>query len=382
MRARADFFIRSTKHLSVLTDIHIIKSALNTDHIIRNPEEEINTDQHLGTQATQHLAKTMETPKAFGFQSATGVKTEALDYRNLSNTTIPIPSTLPAQFVPLTQATIDGVKKFVFFIGYPRSGHSIIGSFMDAHPNMIIAHEFPLFKSLWNTRMPKNLIFNFLYKNSYDELVSGWRGEVNVKNKGYSLALTGLWQATFNDLKVIGNKHGGSTVQLYRQHPKAFLGAMAYLKTTIKVPIHTIHVVRNPFDIIATQTLYMKTGIRGVRIAASEEEKFNNTKFLTEVAMDMLARFSAASKLIKILDLPTLELQSEVLIKDPVHVMKSICGFLGVDCPEYYLKVCKEKTFSSSTKPRNTVVWPQSLIDVVRERLKDNPSFQHYTFSD
>lgn len=335
---------------------------LSSFDIIRSAERVINTNQIMDTKLEQTLT----------------TKAEAL---NSSSNTTPIPSTLPAHFIPLTQSAINGVKKFVFFVGYPRSGHSIIGSFMDAHPNMIIAHEYPLFRTLLSTKMPKNLIFNFLYKNSYDELIEGWRGKINVKNKGYSLALTGLWQATFDDLKVIGNKHGGSTVQLYRRQPKAFLEAMAYLKSTVKIPIQAIHVVRNPFDIIATQTLYMKTGVRGVRIAASEDKKFNDTKLLTEVATDMLGRFSAASKLIDILHLPTLELQSESLIKDPIRVMQSICEFLEVDCPEYYLKACKEKTFSSSTKPRNTVVWPQSLIDVVHKGLEHNPSFQHYAFS-
>ena len=33
-----------------------------------------------------------------------------------------------------------GIKKFVFFAGYARSGHSIIGALMDAHPHVVIAH--------------------------------------------------------------------------------------------------------------------------------------------------------------------------------------------------------------------------------------------------
>ena len=36
----------------------------------------------------------------------------------------------------LSQQDVDGVEKFVFFVGYGRSGSSIIGSMMDAHPNM------------------------------------------------------------------------------------------------------------------------------------------------------------------------------------------------------------------------------------------------------
>ncbi|PSO51862.1 MAG: hypothetical protein BRC34_14235, partial [Cyanobacteria bacterium QH_1_48_107] len=35
----------------------------------------------------------------------------------------------------------QNVDKYCMFIGYPRSGHSLVGSLLDAHPNIIIAHE-------------------------------------------------------------------------------------------------------------------------------------------------------------------------------------------------------------------------------------------------
>ena len=246
---------------------------------------------------------------------------------------------------------------------------------------MIIAHEYPLIGSLFEMKLSKAAIFKALYQKSYDEFISGWRGEVNVRKKGYSLSLRGLWQATFEQLKVIGNKHGGTTVQLYRKKPEAFFRAMEYLKATLKIPIYAIHVVRNPFDMIATQTLYMDTGKAGVRTEASEQNKFNKTKLLSKVALDMIARMKAATELIGILDFPTLEIRSESLIHDPVGVMSSICNFVGVAAIPSYLQACNKRTFSSSTKSRNTVVWPQALIDLIQEQIKDIQSFQHYTFS-
>ena len=38
------------------------------------------------------------------------------------------------------------VKTFCMFIGYPRSGSTLIGSLLDAHPNIIIAHELDVFR--------------------------------------------------------------------------------------------------------------------------------------------------------------------------------------------------------------------------------------------
>jgi len=40
-----------------------------------------------------------------------------------------------------TAALFDKVRTYVMFVGYPRSGHSLIGSLLDAHPNVVIAHE-------------------------------------------------------------------------------------------------------------------------------------------------------------------------------------------------------------------------------------------------
>lgn len=290
------------------------------------------------------------------------------------------PPVLSSRFIPLTQNVMDEVEAFIFFIGYPRSGHSIIGSFMDSHPNMIIAHEFPLFKTLARKRMTKYDIFNTLYRNSYDQLVNGWRGTMNVAKKGYSLSTKGLWQARFTKLKVIGNKHGGSAVQFFRTSPILFLSAMQNLRSVVNVPIRVIHVVRNPFDMIATQTLYMSTGIHGVKENASVTNKFNNTRLLMYYARDMLGRASAVSRMISVLNMSVLEIHNEDLIENPIAVMSSICKFVGVNCSNHFLQICKESTFSSPTKSRNTVVWPNGFIQLIQKRIKDYKFFQRYSF--
>ena len=287
----------------------------------------------------------------------------------------------PRYGVPLTQAVIDKVQKFVLFIGYPRSGHSVIGSFMDAHPNMIIAHEFPLFKTLTYNTMSKKEIFDALYKRSQSDMLVGWRGRKNMLKKGYSLSMIGQWQATFNELKVIGNKHGGSTVQLYRTRTKDFLAAFEYLKVILDIPIYALHVVRNPFDMIATQTLYLDSGKEGVKTQATEERKFDNVTFLRNISMDILGRAEAAAELIDVLKIPTLEIHSEDLILHPMRVMKLVCTFVGVESSNSYLEACKNNTFPFPIKSRNTVVWPQSLINQIHDKIKQIPFFQRYSFS-
>ena len=49
------------------------------------------------------------------------------------------------RFDPSTVVTSDGmfrtVKRLLFFIGHPRSGSSLLGRLLDAHPHITISHE-------------------------------------------------------------------------------------------------------------------------------------------------------------------------------------------------------------------------------------------------
>jgi len=42
--------------------------------------------------------------------------------------------------------TFDNVDRFVMFVGFPRSSHSLVGSLLDAHPEACIAHEMDVLK--------------------------------------------------------------------------------------------------------------------------------------------------------------------------------------------------------------------------------------------
>ena len=47
----------------------------------------------------------------------------------------------------LSENSLDGMK-FVFFFGYDRSGSTVTGRIIDAHPHALIANEFVLFDIL------------------------------------------------------------------------------------------------------------------------------------------------------------------------------------------------------------------------------------------
>ena len=285
-------------------------------------------------------------------------------------------------FQPLDQHQVDKVERFVLFIGYPRSGHSIIGTMLDAHPNIIIAHEFPLMRSLMSEtrrKVTKQGLFNSLYLNSRAELVYGERGESGLKRKGYLLALNNSFHGHFNGkLTIIGNKEGGATAKHYHTHPSEVKDVFRWLENKIEIPLYVLHVVRNPYDMIATHALYA-AGKAGQKYEASETKKLNNPHLLEEAANQILFRARAVVSMQKFLNLNVLLIFHEDMVNEPKQTISRICEFLQVNCTGGYLESCKAKTNHNVSKTRNLVVWTEHLRERVDSEIKHFAFFNKYS---
>lgn len=286
-------------------------------------------------------------------------------------------------FVPLDMAQIENVERFVLFIGYPRSGHSIIGTMMDSHPNMVIANEFPLTRSLMSPALrntvTKQGLFNALYLNSRAEMVYGERGEDGLERKGYLLTMNSSWQGNFSKLRIIGNKEGGATSKHYHAHPSEVISAYKWLQNEIGIPIHVLHVVRNPYDMVATHTLYV-AGDNGHKYNASKTKKLNKPLLVEEVIKQFFFRAKAVASMIQVLNLTVLQLRHEDMVNKPKHTISQVCNFLQVDCSEDYLEACTAKTYRTVSKTRNLVMWTKHLRDRIDSGIKQFYFFNKYTF--
>lgn len=288
-------------------------------------------------------------------------------------------------FQPLDANQVDNVEKFVMFAGYPRSGHSIIGTMLDSHPNMIIANEFPLIASLLSpesrSKVTKQGLFNALYLNSLADMVYGKRGVGGLEKKGYILAMNGSFQGRFSGkLTIIGNKKGGAVGKLYHDDPVKVVAVFNWLKTEVGVPIRVIHVVRNPYDMVATHTLYL-SGEGGHKYAASEDKKLNNPFLIKQVIKQFSFRAMAVTSMTNVLDLDVLLIRHEDLVNDPKKTMTEICEFLDIHCTADYLESCKAKTYPSISRTRDLIEWTQHLQDLVDLQIKQFHFFKGYTFN-
>ena len=102
-----------------------------------------------------------------GAQNTSAGSPTATEMVSRECTYIPPPSP-QRQGRQVPQSVIDRVKTFIFFVGHPCSGHSIVGSLIDSHPHMVISHEYTLFQKLSTGALAptKPEIFNALCKTA------------------------------------------------------------------------------------------------------------------------------------------------------------------------------------------------------------------------
>lgn len=280
----------------------------------------------------------------------------------------------------LSKFVVQDVTQFVFFVGYARSGHSIVASILDAHPHIVISHEYSLFAQWENEpskHSDKSWLFSSLYGSSKKSADDGLRREV-AKKKGYSLAIPGWWQGSFdNTIFVIGDKSGGLTAQVYRRSKQTFKSLYQELKSTVQIPIKVIHVVRNPYDNIATMLLYNTHQKRKVNAS----NQYDNVEKLREQITSYFNQVRSVVDMIQEIPLNVIEIHNSDMIANPKGVMRDVCSKLYIDCSEEYLHMCAETMFVSESKTRNFVKWTPQLIDMVGNHIQSYKHLQRYSFT-
>ena len=295
---------------------------------------------------------------------------------------------LKDNFVPLPQSVINRVKYFVFFVGRAHSGHSIVGSILDSHPHMIVAHEAKIFLQLKNnpTRFTsKATVFNELWRKSYND--SHCNGSLrtsnsnDIKYKGYTLQIAGLHQGTYlSYIDVIGDKNGGNTISLLRQNPSEWKKIFYKLKLLVNIPFKVIFVIRNPYDNIGSAVLY-----HDIKMHMSVIRNSNETFAPHNGLLHHIDRYFAAYQTImdtkKQYKLDLLEVHVKDLIELPNATITKMCNFLGVQCSDNYIRGCNKTLFKSESKMRYKVKWTTESISKVKNYiLKYDKLLRYYSF--
>ena len=289
---------------------------------------------------------------------------------------------LTETFTPLTVKDIEGVETLVLFVGFARSGHSIVGSLLDAHPDIIIAHEYNVLqhiKSVLRRGDSPLTLFNNLYSNSHRNALNGWRSAAKSK-KGYDLSMSrGSWQGRVHRLRVIGDKAGGMAAQQHITDPTKCPYLVDRLNSTIGASVKAIRVLRNPYDIISTTVLYENFGRQGIVQAKNSSQPVKLNQLDGKIHY-FLKLSSDVNRVITECHLTVIDVHSSDLVHNPQAVMRGLCQYLGVQCSVGYVEACAEKVFKQLSKTRSVIEWSQKQIDNVAENIRKYPEFSRYTY--
>lgn len=244
----------------------------------------------------------------------------------------------------------DRVATFCLFIGYPRSGHSLVGAMLNAHRHAVVSHELDAPRLLLAGSTRDGLYARILARAAWFNL----RG--NTSN--YSYQVPNQWQGRFETLRVIGDKRGGSAALWLGQHPDL----LARLRTTTGVPLQLIHVVRNPFDNIAAIARW-----HSMSLDESIDFYFSHCQ-----TTGMLDSFADVAEVMTI--------RHEDLIRGPEPTLAALCAFLDLEHAPDYLADCSSIVFAKPTQPRRRVTWSASQLADVERRARSYPFLDGYAF--
>ena len=279
------------------------------------------------------------------------------------------------------------VKKFVVFVGYSRSGSTIVGSMMDAHPKVIIANENQYMMKWWQgpssePSVSRNKLFPLLCKDSNRSATYGGRAPHHVLRKGYSIGIKSHWQGKYTNLYVIGNKRAEGLTTLFLEDPLGMTIKYNQLSEALNVPIIAIHVIRNPFDMVATRMYYAHKTAYPHTLLAKNVTKLHNDNLMKAEMSQMFALAETVMQMEREFKFNILHIHIEDFVKDADFTIKAMCTYLEVPCPEWYVRSCAESVFPNISRTRELVEWTPENLDLMQERMKRFPFFAGYTYKD
>ena len=229
----------------------------------------------------------------------------------------------------------------VLFVGPARSGHSLVGSLLDAHPEIVIAHELFALRHLQRGVAFAD-VADAIRLNSaiYSELGRG--------ATGYNYAVPGQYQGRAVRLRLIGDKKGNPTAALLCRHPELLE------RLERERPVHLVHVLRNPYDNIAAMARREHTSLEH-----AAELYFATMRNVAEV------KRRAGERVI--------DVYLDDLTAEPKATLRRLLRALGIEeAGEDYLEACASIVFGRPNR-RPAKDWTPELIRRIEAGLADYP---------
>lgn len=264
--------------------------------------------------------------------------------------------------VPFTRKRWKDVTTVALFVGYPRTGASMVGALLDAHPDMAFAQDFNLI-SANAAGFSRDQIFALMLRNSRQFAETGAKGKGHVLGSKYDYAVPSQWQGRYRKLTVVGDKQAPAATKHLTSDP----GVATKLARDLRCRVRMIHMIRNPFDCI--NGIYR---LKGNRRGPGRHPDIRHTIQYFFRLVDAVHQFHREYHA------DILDVRLEELIAGPVESLRRICEFLGVSASEDYLKDCASIVFPAPQSVAD-MKWTPEDIDLVLEKIAEVPFLHGYT---
>ncbi len=249
---------------------------------------------------------------------------------------------------------IDNVREAVFTVGFNRSGSSLIGDLLSAHPNIVISNESGIIRRYVNGEFTsRESLLSFIIKHDMDRTYKG----------NY---IAGQYQDQYDhNIEVVGDKHSPHNTKFLT---KTESNTIEELENFIKLPIKLLFTVRNPYDMVAS----MVNAIRGQKKSLDGNIKraisfftkcsANNMKLIGRVSTDRIFM-----------------IRLEDFIASPEKILANLCDFLSVAKTPEYLSSCAEVVYKMPNIIRNTLNWREEYEKEINALIEKYQFFDGYS---
>jgi hypothetical protein len=244
----------------------------------------------------------------------------------------------------------DQVERYCMFLGHARSGSTLVGAVLTAHPDMVIAHELGAFRYVRHGAS-RNQLFQLLVDR--DRRFA----HLPQQSTGYHYGVPGQWQGRIRDLKVIGDKKAGASTRRLGERPEV----LEKLRKVVRVPLRIVHVTRNPYDNITTMAR------RSGRSLDAAIDRY----FLRSATVERVRASSPADMI---------TVQHEEFVREPAQNLAGLCLFLGVTPDPDYLAACAAIVRAEPHRTRDEGDWTPAYISRVAELMTAYRFLDGYTF--
>jgi hypothetical protein len=277
---------------------------------------------------------------------------------------------------------LSDIECFVQFAGFPRSGHSIVGSILDAHEHCIVSHELDAM-GLVDADFRLREIAALATENSslFTENHRYWNG--------FCYKVEGGLHGKATQPRVFGDKKGDWATRRCRENPRLL---SKLRRRAGKTAVKWILVTRNPFDNIATMSLRKDPSYDHRRIEATSEgapptglEHPGGVGARIAARADMVDDYSRLCEGVAMMKRKAfqnewLEIRHEALINNPRETIREMIGFLDLNDSGSFSDRSARLISRRAHRSRFDVEWTSELSSRVFDLIEKHDFLRGYDF--